>query len=450
MATIKVVVFPTRILTISNQTIQQSINISSMFTVTRSPLYDFNTLFHTLDSVNQYQQAQQLLQQQYEASRPKIVKKVETEDKYQIQIFKKYGNFNSYEVKVLRNAAYGNSNLINLVIESRRDDFRKVFQFNLNDIEVRDIDWEYFEEDNVLVLNIPKKIKYCADDYINSLLAGMLGVPSVQSLPPAACHCEHRERKHRHRKDRRRDKAEARAEAARAEAEAARIEAARKEAEERARQEAERARKEAEEKAKREAEAAKKLAEQKAAEEKARRVAEEKAKRLAAVRAKKQADLARKQKEEEERVARENLQKQQEFLQALFGGAFPFKFVNSQMPQMPQKQTQQTHQKDASEPVKQSVPVKIYDQRPEQPKETNQEPATQKVEDNEAAIVSESEPESDTESIQSDASTPDSSRSSLKRSGDDLPGGAEKLHRHPSLEEVEDEEFVMFRKKFGN
>lgn len=419
-----------------------------MFTVTRSPLYDFNTLFHTLDSVNQYQQAQQLLQQQYEASRPKIVKKVETEDNYQIQIFKKQGNFNSYEVKVLRNAAYGNSNLINLVIESRRDEFRKVFQFNLSDIEVSEIDWEYFESDNVLVLNVPKKVKYCADDYVNSLLAGIFGLPGAPAVqqPPQSCtHCHHgaNERKHRHKERRHRDReakaietarAEAeKAEAARieaAKAEAARIQAARAEAEkkaaeERARREAElKARREAEEKARREAE------------ERAKKIAQEKARRIAEVRAKKEAEaVARRQREEEER--REQLRKQQEFVQALFGNVFPgFQFVTPET-QRQEAESQPTPRAESSNANSVQIPI--------QPAEKPQV-AENTFEDNEAVTGSESE--SETESIQSDISTPDS-RASLKRSGDDLAGSAEKLHRHPSLEEVEDEEFVMFRKKFG-
>ncbi|KAF3994194.1 hypothetical protein FT663_00164 [Candidozyma haemuli var. vulneris] len=406
-----------------------------MFTVTRSPLYDFNTLFHTLDSVNQYQQAQQLLQQQYEASRPKIVKKVETEDKYQIQIFKKQGNFNTYEVKVLRNAAYGDSNLINLVIESRRDDFRKVFQFSLNDIEVGDIDWEYFEADNVLVLNVPKKVKYCADDYVNSLLASMLGLPGHQGPPCSPCHGERKERKHKHRRERRHRDKEARLEAARAEAaeaeakaKAARIEAAKAEAaraEEAARLEA--ARREA---ARREAER-QRAAEQKAkraAEEKAKKVAEEKARRLAAVRAKKQEELAKQRSEEQERF-NEQLQKQQEFIYSLFGGALPgFQFARPQ-----------------AQPEKVPEPREAAPQKQESKKQAIPDP----VEDSEPLTGSDTDIESETESIHSDISTPDS-RSSLKRSGEDLSGSAEKLHRHPSLEEVEDEEFVMFRKKFGD
>lgn len=395
-----------------------------MFTVSRSPLYDFNTLFHTLDSVNQYQQ-QQLLQQQYEALRPKIVKKVETEDKYQIQIFKKQGNFNLYEVKVLRNAAYSSS-LINLVIESRRDDFRRVFQFNLNDIEVGDIDWEYFQDDNVLVLNVPKKVKYCADDYVNTLLASMLGAQAC-----APCH----ERKHKHRSHRKlkseRAEAAARAEAEKAEkarieaqkAEAARIEAARIEAAriEAARIEAAKAEaaREAEAQRKTRAEEARRLEKARKEEEKAQKVAQEKARRLAEVRARKEQAKKEKTRSAEEEARKEQLQKQQEFLQSLFGGFFP----GAVFPE-PQAATQVPVQKS---PQKQKQAV--YES------EVPSEPLT------------DSEPESETESIHSDVST--DSRSSLKRSGEDLSSGVDKLHRHPSLEEVEDEEFVMFRKKFG-
>lgn len=390
-----------------------------MFTVSRSPLYDFNTLFHTLDSVNQYQQQQQLLQQQqYEANRPKIVKKVETEDKYQIQIFKRQGNFNSYEVRVLRSGAYA-SDLINLVIESRRDDFRRVFQFNLNDIEVGDIDWEYYADENVLVLNVPKKVKYCADDYLNSLLASMLGA----QVACGPCGQEPK-RKHRsHRKEKRslRNDAEAeraREERARKEAEKARLEAAREEAArvEAAKIEAQRKAEEARRQEKARKEEAARIEKARKEAEKAQKVAEEKARRLAAVRARK--EQARQTQEE---ARREQIQKQQEFLQTLLGGFFPGGVFQAQA---------------APSPARTESPKK------QTPKEQTVEPEVS------AEPVSESDFESETESIHSDISTPDS-RSSLKRSGEDLSSGVEKLHRHPSLEEVEDEEFVMFRKKFG-
>lgn len=397
-----------------------------MFTVSRSPLYDFDTLFHTLDSVNQYQQ-QQLLQQQYEALRPKIVKKVETGDKYQIQIFKKQGNFNLYEVKVLRNAAY-RSSLINLVIESRRDDFRRVFQFNLNDIEVGDIDWEYFQDDNVLVLNVPKKVKYCADDYVNTLLASMLG---AQACAPCGHERKHKHRSHRKLKNERAEAAaraeaekaeKARIEAAKAEAariEAAQIEAARIEAARIEAAKAEAARKaEAERKAR--AEEARRLEKARKEEEKAQRVAQEKARRLAEVRARKEQAKKEKARSSEEEARKEQLQKQQEFLQSLFGGFFPGAVFRE-----PQAATQVPTEKTPQKQAKQAV----YES------EVPSEPLT------------DSEPESETESIHSDDST--DSRASLKRSGEDLSSGVDKLHRHPSLEEVEDEEFVMFRKKFG-
>ena len=61
---------------------------------------------------------------------------------------------------------------------------------------------------------------------------------------------------------------------------------------------------------------------------------------------------------------------------------------------------------------------------------------------------------SETESINSDAeeeaaSASNASTPSSKSSTEDSDASMKKLHKHPSLEEVEDEEFVMFRKKFG-
>jgi hypothetical protein len=51
---------------------------------------------------------------------------------------------------------------------------------------------------------------------------------------------------------------------------------------------------------------------------------------------------------------------------------------------------------------------------------------------------------SDNDSSNSDIATPESSTESSP-----IPSTPDKLHRLISLEEVEDEEFVMFRKKFG-
>lgn len=386
-----------------------------MFAINRSPLYDFDNLLQSLDSMQQYQQYQRWLQQQYQDQRPRIVKKVEAEDKYQIQIFKKSGDFNSYEVKVLRShpLQYGRSNLINLVIQSVEDDFKKVFQFNLDDIEVNDIDWEYFPSDNVLVLNVPKKEKYCTDDQLNSMLCSMFGVPGF--IPCQVARPESQPKESAEARKARKAEAKRIREAKRAEEERLRME--REAEEERIRQE-----REAEQERVRlirEAEAREAALQRAREEERQRRAAEEKARRLQAVRERKLA--------EERQAQQEAYRKQQEFLQALFGAAF-----SPMTASVPQREAAKPQQPKTPEPRQQPK---------EQPKE---EP--KKQEEPESEI-------SDSESINSDVLTPVSSPKSpvseRKRAGEELTKGMEKLHRHPSLEEVEDEEFVMFRKKFG-
>lgn len=393
-----------------------------MFAINNSPVFNLNNLVHTLDSLQQYQQYQQMLQQQQQDTRPKITKKVEAEDKYQIQIFKKSGNFNSYEVRVLRTGypLHKTLGLVNLVIESVEDDFKKVFQFNLDDIDVNNIGWEYFKDDNVLVLNVPKKVKYCSDDFANSLLSSLFGVPEAR-VPEAVCHVDNKVLKKSKKAERKEARELRRAEDAELAAarKAARAKVAEHRAQEQAREEArEQARREeqAREQARREEQAREQVRREEArreeirkeearreearvaeirryeariAEAKAQRIQEEKTRRLAAVRARKEAEAASQNYKGQQQ---DNLAKQQEFLRQLFGGNF--------------------------------IPYGQF-----------QEPRPQEQD------ASHDESMSETESISSEAETPEVTPS--------LSPVSEKLHRQPSLEEVEDEEFVMFRKKFG-
>ncbi|KAI5970725.1 hypothetical protein CANMA_000144 [Candida margitis] len=104
-------------------------------------------------------------------SRPRVVQKLETEDEYQIQIYKPYGNFNNYEVKVKKLTPP----LIKVIIFSHQDDFQIDFNFNLNYIDLENINWRWYKQDNILSLNIPKKLHYIhsnLNDVINCLLGG--------------------------------------------------------------------------------------------------------------------------------------------------------------------------------------------------------------------------------------------------------------------------------------
>lgn len=373
--------------------------------------YNFNTLFDSLGS----------LQQQYQQeSRPKIVKKVETEDAYQIQIFKKLGDFNSYEVRVVRGPQWGGYNLVNVVIESVEDNFKKVFQFSLDDIEVSNIDWEYYPDSHVLVLNVPKKVQYC-DDFSNVLFS-IFGEPQ-----------DHKRHKHNRRttderkqcqlqKEAEAERAQALAEAeqakARAEAEKKAREAAKRaEAERKAKEAAKRA--EAERRAKVEAERKARELARRARDEADRRAREEaeiaaRAQRVKHERARREALLRQKKEQEAQQADAERArQMQQEFVQKLLGGMFgqQWRFV-------PQNEEARGNEAPAPQPAVSTA--------------QHQEPEPHDEEMSDAA------------SINLDvASTPEESPITS-------PAASPKpLHKQPSLEEVEDEEFVMFRKKVG-
>ncbi|KAL6451528.1 hypothetical protein SBY92_002871 [Candida maltosa Xu316] len=87
-----------------------------------------------------------------ENTRPRVIKRLETEDEFQIYIQKSAGNFNNYEIKVIK----GVSPMVQVVIYSIEDNFETSIP-----------------QQNVLVLNIPKRIHYIhssVQDIINCLL----------------------------------------------------------------------------------------------------------------------------------------------------------------------------------------------------------------------------------------------------------------------------------------
>lgn len=397
-----------------------------MFAVNSTP-YNFATLFDTLQGLEHLQQQQRQLQLQ--DTRPKIVKKVETEDAYQIQIFKKNGNFNSYEVKVLRNThPFGyKSNLVSLVIQSDVDEFRKVFQFNLDDIEVSQIDWEYYKNENVLVLNVPKKVRYCSDDYANAVLAGLFGIPQCGQV------CNSRSRNEERALRRQED----------AELAAARKAERRRKAERKAREAEERRAEEA-----KRAEEARRAEEAKRAEEARKaRVAEERRRREEAVR-------QRKHEKRQEEEYKKRVAQQQEALKQLFGtsGFFPFfmqpdfagvseRYGNgaAESPRQEERNAGTARNGELSTSATAPEPEVELPKSPEPVSQPSSQPRSQPVSQPNVSFSEDTEM-TDNESITSDVETPASS---------DVEEKANSLHKHPSLEEVEDEEFVMFRKKFG-
>mgnify|MGYP001183474250 CR=1 FL=1 len=109
----------------------------------------FNDVMHQLDKQFYYNQSQKMLAQ---ISKPSSVKQVETVDGYQIQIAKKYGDFNGYEIRVIRDL----SGDYFIKIEGNNDQFKKLYQLNPEEVEIGEIDWKWFRNENILVLNIPK------------------------------------------------------------------------------------------------------------------------------------------------------------------------------------------------------------------------------------------------------------------------------------------------------
>lgn len=406
---------------------------STMFAYNTSPVYFFDALSNL-----QQLQLQQYREQQLAAQRPKIIKKVETEEGFQIQIHKATGNFQSYEVKVVK--AYGNAKLVNLIIESKADDFSKVFQFSLDDIEVSEIDWEYFERENVLVLKVPKKVKFCTDDFANSVLCSLLGVPARQTR----CHDETKRALKEQRREQRRIEKRARKAEVEASREAARLNALRLAEEARHAEELKEAARKAKEEELRKAEELR-LAEVKRLEN----IRREEARRLEAEKRKEAERIARERTEQiqKEKEHDEMIRKQQEFLNQLFGGSVfmtggapPFVKVANKPQTHPVPVTREEDTKDSSEATQSSRKSPLQEQTTSsslpktqpKPSSSTEIPASAASDD----VESDDEISTDSESILSDVDTP----SPMKNT----------LHKHPSLEEVEDEEFVMFRKKFGD
>lgn len=373
---------------------------------------------------------------------PKILKKVETEDQYQIQIFKDHGDFTSYEVKAVKSQQSFSfqgyqPELLDIIIQSKNDNFLKTFQFDLNDIDVSSIDWEWYKDDNVLVLNIPKKRKVCDDTF-----ASIFGIPQLyykESQPTDMDYAAYKANE-----DARSKKIEA--EQRKAEEKAIRV------AHERVRREAlVKARKEEAERAQR---------------EKAERAEKEKAQREKAQIEKTQREKAQREKAEKERAQREQSQKAKEstkeakstesltappdiiqFLGSLLGPGFASQLQNihqyegtpaqySPSSSFSPKPTQSASK--STESHSESTEAPSHPIQPTQSSEPKSTPAPVK------SSAKDEEYYSDNDSINSDVATPISSPELSP-----IPSTPEKLHRSISLEEVEDEEFVMFRKRFG-
>ncbi|KAL7666920.1 hypothetical protein ABC855_g582 [[Candida] zeylanoides] len=382
-------------------------------------------------------------ERQRQLRKPRIIKKVETEDAYQLQIFKEQGNFTSYEVQAVKKPG----NRVHLVIVSEEDDFHKIFEFSLNEIEVSQIDWEWYKSENVLVLNIPKK-KIETNFYTHPLF-GLIQQQQQQQREQQKL--EEHENKHAI-AARKAEEYRRRAEIAKQKAHRKRAEAEEKKAQlaaekqRRAEEQRKEEQRKAEEKRKlqqafelqqaavkelqrqalfqqrKEAEKKAKLEEQKKAKKAAEKAEAEKAaaEKAAAERA------AKAEKQANEREAKRAADREQQRAAAAssnpFSAANPEDFLQQVLGALFVASQAQTHPEILENAKKNGSPIK--------PTST------------ESPAASAQHSDSDSESINSDdddIATPESG--SAKAST--------KLTRHPSMEEVEDEEFVMFKKKFG-
>ncbi|CAH2350310.1 hypothetical protein CLIB1423_01S07206 [[Candida] railenensis] len=423
---------------------------------------------------------------QRELRKPRVVKKIESEDAYQLQIFKEYGDFNSYEVEAKKKPG----NRVHLTISSKDDQFSKTFEFSLNEIEVSKVDWEWYKKENVLVLNIPKKQQIEYTFYSHPLFGLIQQQPEREQA-----HSEQERREVAHKKAleyrKRAEHAREKAQRKRAEAEERkRLEAQEKkrieerrraEAEERRRVEAVR-RAEAEEKRRVEAarraelEAAKKAKEEaqrraRIEAEQRKREQQEQAAAFAAIRELQRQAFVQLQQEAErkaqiEKERQEAERKEEERLAKIERERFDYREAQRQAHRrQQQEEAERKSEQEARKTAPQAQNVQLDPSNPEvflqqlfgsilaanqssSNADSSQVPA--KPSSTESPVSSSAATpdydDSDNESIYSDRDpeTPEPLSPSVPPSSPGL-----KLTKQPSLEEVEDEEFVMFRKKFG-
>lgn len=100
---------------------------------------------------SQLENQRKLEQQRATQQRAPIVRQVENAQVYQFQIGKDYGNFKSYEIRVVKKS--GN---VYLKITSEADDFAKLYELNKDVLDVSAIDWKLIKNENILVVSIPK------------------------------------------------------------------------------------------------------------------------------------------------------------------------------------------------------------------------------------------------------------------------------------------------------
>lgn len=94
-------------------------------------------------------------QRRGERPRDLVVKQYEDENCHQIQFFKRYGDFSSYEISLVRKAG----DYI-VKVNSDLDQVQKTFSVSKSLIDIGGVDYRWYREANALVVNLPKKHKH--------------------------------------------------------------------------------------------------------------------------------------------------------------------------------------------------------------------------------------------------------------------------------------------------
>ncbi|WEJ96551.1 hypothetical protein PSN45_004090 [Yamadazyma tenuis] len=368
--------------------------------------------------------------QQY--SKPKLIKKIETDDEVKFQIFKVDGDFNSFEFKLIRTNKFEGL----LEVFSLPDNFKVSIKLNLAKVDINNINFALDRyNSNVLNLIIPKynpvysqkpqeAFGYLFDTFFDQLAENSCSRPKPDERAIR-----------QHRKEQKQEKLRREQE---------RQEKLRRE-QERVREEQERIRKE-HERIRQEQEKQARIRQE---QERQARIIREKEQRLRKVRE----ENLRKQRQEQEEARRQAQQQAQQFVNQIFQNIFvpstasqEFPFTAFRYPTQEQAGAQANESSYSNKKAKPEVTIPAPESVVADPEtsvpaaEVVETGATTEPEIESPHTSSPSTPEVDmteTASINSDndLETPDSPLSDL--------------HKHPSIEEVEDEEFVMLRKKFG-
>ncbi|KAK6456100.1 uncharacterized protein RJT20DRAFT_5503 [Scheffersomyces xylosifermentans] len=91
--------------------------------------------------------------------KPSDIQHIETNSSYQIHVFKKYGDFSTYQIRIVKRPG-----CYFLKMHSEVDDFEKSFQLNQDTIDINTISWKWQKSKNTLIVNLPKQTNYTKEE----------------------------------------------------------------------------------------------------------------------------------------------------------------------------------------------------------------------------------------------------------------------------------------------